>query len=335
MFSKFELCDHLNSSGQTFMDGQRMHGQPSQKHPHSDGQIYQGDYWYVNSWSSVIREKREKLSHLWDIYYESWDVSLRKKGIKLFDLLDLYESWDGCVICELWEFSELWELLNQLFSLREEINLAEKLRKKEKYALRAERLNRFLDEEEIHSRVGCLETETPFLVEDGVVVSDFGPDLVQVSEPQTVSGTSLNVSELDLPPAPLVDPCTAGRTVKDARHDDVARVGSVIILSDSEAPLPHRDPCIAGCIGEDASHSDVDWMGSATTLNDSEVDLPPARLVNHWTVGLICGDLDWGLLRSQAAGMLQSLLTVFCKDMKEQSYFDCKVNSFPFDPGGF
>ena len=316
MFSKFELCDHLNSSGQTFKDGQ-----PSQKHPHSDEQIYQGDYWYINSWSSVIRESKRKQYDL----RERWGDDV---------LTILHGDRDEVVTAK--------KYLDQYLSLKEEYHLAkeryrkEKIEKRNKFAaLLTEKLNRFLDEEEIHRRVGCLETETPFLVEDGVVVSDFGPDLVQVSEPQTVSGTSLNVSELDLPPAPLVDPCTAGRTVKDARHDDVARVGSVIILNDSEAPLPHRDPCIAGCIGEDASHSDVDWMGSATTLNDSEVDLPPARLVNHWTVGLICGDLDWGLLRSQAAGMLQSLLTVFCKDMKEQSYFDCKVNSFPFDPGGF
>ena len=59
MFSKFELCDHLNSSGQTFKDGQ-----PSQKHPHSDEQIYQGDYWYINSWSSVIRENKKKAVRL-------------------------------------------------------------------------------------------------------------------------------------------------------------------------------------------------------------------------------------------------------------------------------
>ena len=268
MFSKFELCDHLNSSGQT------MDGQPSQKHPHSDGQIYQGDYWYINSWSSVIRENKKKRS-------------------------DLLERVDDVFTDKLKEYLDQHRSLKEEYHLAKERYRKEKIEKRNKFAaLLTEKLNRFLDEEEIHRRVGCLETETPFLVEDGVVVSDFGPDLVQVSEPQTVSGTSLNVSELDLPPAPLGDPCTAGLTEEDARHD-------------------------------------VDRMGPATTLNDSEVDLPPARLVNHWTVGQICGDLDWGLLLSQAAGMLQSPNTVFCKYMKEQSYFDCKVNSFPFDPGGF
>ena len=306
MFSKFELCDHLNSSGQTFKDGQ-----PSQKHPHSDEQIYQGDYWYINSWSSVIREIKKKRS-------------------------DLLERWVDDDFKTDKEYLVQWRSLKEEYHLAKERYRKEKIEKRNKFAaLLTEKLTRFLDEEEIHSRVGCLENKTQVLVDDEVVVRDFGRNIAQVSEPQAESGAILSVLELDLPPAPLVDPCTAGRTVKDARHDDVARVGSVIILNDSEAPLPHRDPCIAGCIGEDASHSDVDWMGSATTLNDSEVDLPPARLVNHWTVGQICGDLDWGLLRSQAAGMLQSPHTVFCKDMKEQSYFDCKVNSFPFDPGGF